>query len=168
MGKISRAYASLFRLVTCQRVRPTNNAAKRGLWEIVTHGKIRGAMRSEDTMTRACQPVHMHDRMEAARFELFHHGSNVRLGWTILLEMADFAAQRTKSVPDHLNRCRWFLSVENRRRHKGQGSEKLVSRTGTYPTVHRSGDMLHHGRRRRQQKDPPDHCPVLPCCRNTR
>ena len=51
MGKIGRAYASLFRFVTDPRVPPTNNAAERGLREIVVHRKIRGAIRSEDTMT---------------------------------------------------------------------------------------------------------------------
>ena len=52
----------------------------------------------------AWQPVHMHDHTGAARLELFRHGSSVRPGWAILLETADFAAQRAKSVLGHLNR----------------------------------------------------------------
>ena len=44
MRKIGRAYASLFRFVADTRVPPTNNAAERGLREIVVHRKIRGAI----------------------------------------------------------------------------------------------------------------------------
>ena len=40
MGKIGRAYAGLFRFVTDPRVPPTNDAAERGLREIVVHRKL--------------------------------------------------------------------------------------------------------------------------------
>ena len=42
VGRIGRAHANLFRLATGQRIPPTNNAAERGLQEIVVRGKIRG------------------------------------------------------------------------------------------------------------------------------
>ena len=50
MTKLGNAYGDLFRFVTDPRVPSTNNAAERGLREIVVHRKIRGAIRSEDTM----------------------------------------------------------------------------------------------------------------------
>ena len=50
MGKINNAGSDLFRFVLNPNIPPTNNAAERGLREIVIHRKIRGSIRSEDTM----------------------------------------------------------------------------------------------------------------------
>ena len=49
-GKLGRAIADLPEFVLDPRIPPTNNAAERGLREIVTHRKIRGTMRSEAIM----------------------------------------------------------------------------------------------------------------------
>ena len=51
MGKISNAGSDLFRFVLNPKIPPTNNAAERGLREIVVHRKIRGSIRAEETMT---------------------------------------------------------------------------------------------------------------------
>ena len=48
--KLGNAYEDLFRFILDPRIPPTNNAAERGLREIVVHRKIRGSIRSEDTM----------------------------------------------------------------------------------------------------------------------
>ena len=48
--KLGNAYEDLFRFILDPRIPPTNNAAERGLREIVIHRKIRGSIRSEDTM----------------------------------------------------------------------------------------------------------------------
>ena len=51
MVKIGNAGADLFRFVLDPKIPPTNNAAERGLREIVVHRKIRGSIRAEETMT---------------------------------------------------------------------------------------------------------------------
>ncbi len=51
MVKISNAGSDLFRFVLNPKIPPTNNAAERGLREIVVHRKIRGSIRAEETMT---------------------------------------------------------------------------------------------------------------------
>ena len=51
MGKISNAGGDLFRFVLNPKIPPTNNAAERGLREIVVHRKVRGGIRAEGTMT---------------------------------------------------------------------------------------------------------------------
>ena len=48
--KLGNAYEDLFRFILDPRIPPTNNAAERGLREIVVHRKIRDSIRSEDTM----------------------------------------------------------------------------------------------------------------------
>ena len=49
-GKLNRASGDLFQFVLDPRIPPTNNAAERGLREIVVHRKIRGSIRSRETM----------------------------------------------------------------------------------------------------------------------
>ena len=49
--KLRNALPDLFRFVLNPRIPPTNNAAERGLREIVIHRKIRGQMKSDDTPT---------------------------------------------------------------------------------------------------------------------
>ena len=49
--RLSNARPNLFHFVTDPRIPPTNNAAERGLREIVVHRKIRGSIRAESTMT---------------------------------------------------------------------------------------------------------------------
>ena len=49
-GRPGRAPPSLFRFVPDPSMPPTNNAAERGLREMVVHGKIRGGTRAERTM----------------------------------------------------------------------------------------------------------------------
>ena len=49
--KLSNARPNLFHFVTDPRIPPTNNAAERGLREIVVHRKVRGSIRAETTMT---------------------------------------------------------------------------------------------------------------------
>ena len=51
IGKINNAGSDLFRFVLNPNIPPTNNAAERGLREIVVHRKVRGGIRAEDTMT---------------------------------------------------------------------------------------------------------------------
>ncbi len=48
--KLGNAYEDLFRFVLDPRIPSTNNAAERGLREIVVHRKIRGSIRSKNTM----------------------------------------------------------------------------------------------------------------------
>ena len=48
---LSRARPDLFHFVTDPRLPSTNNAAERGLREIVVHRKVRGSIRAEATMT---------------------------------------------------------------------------------------------------------------------
>ncbi len=48
--KIARAKKDLFRFVLDPNIPSTNNAAERGLREIVVHRKIRGCIRSNKTM----------------------------------------------------------------------------------------------------------------------
>ena len=48
--KLGNAYGDLFRFILDPQIPPTNNAAERGLREIVIHRKIRGSIRSEDTV----------------------------------------------------------------------------------------------------------------------
>ena len=50
MTKLGNAYGDLFRFVLDPRIPSTNNAAERGLREIVVHRKIRGSIRSKNTM----------------------------------------------------------------------------------------------------------------------
>ena len=50
MGKLDRASGDLFQFVLDPRIPPTNNMAERGLREIVVHRKIRGSIRSLETM----------------------------------------------------------------------------------------------------------------------
>ena len=50
MTKLGNAYEDLFRFVLDPRIPSTNNAAERGLREIVVHRKIRGSIRSKNTM----------------------------------------------------------------------------------------------------------------------
>ncbi len=50
MGKLGRALPDLFRFVLDPSIPPTNNAAERGLREIVVHRKMRGGIRAEGTM----------------------------------------------------------------------------------------------------------------------
>ena len=50
MGKLDRAAGDLFQFVLDRRIPPTNNAAERGLREIMVHRKIRGSIRSRETM----------------------------------------------------------------------------------------------------------------------
>ena len=50
MTKLGNAYEDLFRFVLDPRIPSTNNAAERGLREIVVHRKIRGSIRSKGTM----------------------------------------------------------------------------------------------------------------------
>ena len=47
--KLKNALPDLFRFVLNPRIPPTNNAAERGLREIIVHRKIRGQMKSDDT-----------------------------------------------------------------------------------------------------------------------
>ena len=49
-AKLGNAYHDLFRFILDPCIPPTNNAAERGLREIIVHRKIRGSIRSEDTM----------------------------------------------------------------------------------------------------------------------
>ena len=49
--RLSNARPNLFHFVTNPRLPSTNNAAERGLREIVVHRKVRGSIRAEDTMT---------------------------------------------------------------------------------------------------------------------
>lgn len=49
-GKLGRAADALFEFVLDPRISATNNAAERGLREIVVHRKIRGTLRSEGSM----------------------------------------------------------------------------------------------------------------------
>ena len=51
MGKLGNAGSDLFRFVLNPNIQPTNNAAERGLREIVVHRKIRGGIRAKETMT---------------------------------------------------------------------------------------------------------------------
>ena len=51
MIKLRNAGSDLFRFVLDPTIPPTNNAAERGLREIVVHRKIRGSIRAEETMT---------------------------------------------------------------------------------------------------------------------
>ena len=51
MVKLRNAGSDLFRFVLDPKIPPTNNAAERGLREIVVHRKIRGSIRAEETMT---------------------------------------------------------------------------------------------------------------------
>ena len=48
---LSNAGGDLFRFVLDPKIPPTNNAAERGLREIVMHRKIRGGIRAKETMT---------------------------------------------------------------------------------------------------------------------
>ena len=50
MTKISNALPNLFRFVTDPSIPATNNAAERGLRELVVHRKVRGSIQSEKTM----------------------------------------------------------------------------------------------------------------------
>ena len=50
MTKLGNAYEDMFRFVLDPRIPSTNNAAERGLREIVVHRKIRGSIRSKNTM----------------------------------------------------------------------------------------------------------------------
>ena len=50
MTKLSNALPNLFRFVTDPSIPATNNAAERGLRELVVHRKVRGSIRSEKTM----------------------------------------------------------------------------------------------------------------------
>ena len=50
MTKISNAGMDLFRFVVNSDIPSTNNAAERMLREIVVHRKIRGSIRSDETM----------------------------------------------------------------------------------------------------------------------
>ena len=50
LGKLGRAAPGLLEFVADPRIPPTNNAAERGLREIVIHRKIRGTLRSEAGM----------------------------------------------------------------------------------------------------------------------
>lgn len=49
MKKLGRALPELFLFVLDPRIPPTNNAAERGLRELVVHRKVRGGLRSDDT-----------------------------------------------------------------------------------------------------------------------
>ena len=51
MRKVGNTGSDLFRFVLDPRIPPTNNAAERGLREIVVHRKIRGGIRAKETMT---------------------------------------------------------------------------------------------------------------------
>ena len=51
MTKLKNAGANLFRCVLDPAIPATNNAAERALREVVVHRKIRGCIRTEDTMT---------------------------------------------------------------------------------------------------------------------
>ena len=50
MTKLANALPGLFRFVTDPSIPATNNAAERGLRELVVHRKVRGSIRSEKTM----------------------------------------------------------------------------------------------------------------------
>ena len=50
LTKLEGAADDLFAFVLDPRVQPTNNAAERGLREIVVHRKIRGSLRAEESM----------------------------------------------------------------------------------------------------------------------
>ena len=50
LGKLEGAADDLFAFVLDPRIQPTNNAAERGLREIVIHRKIRGSLRAEESM----------------------------------------------------------------------------------------------------------------------
>ena len=50
MEKIGRALPDMFRFVLDPRIAPDNNAAERKLREPVVHRKVRGGIRSADTM----------------------------------------------------------------------------------------------------------------------
>ena len=50
MTKLANALPNLFRFVTDPSIPATNNAAERGLRELVVHRKVRGSIRSEKTM----------------------------------------------------------------------------------------------------------------------
>ena len=49
LTKLKNVLPDLFRFVLDPRIPPTNNAAERGLREIVVHRKIRGRMKLDDT-----------------------------------------------------------------------------------------------------------------------
>ena len=49
-AKLGNAYDDLFRFILDPHIPPTNNAAERGLREIIVHRKIRSSIRSEDIM----------------------------------------------------------------------------------------------------------------------
>ena len=51
IGRINNAGSDLFRFALNPNIPPTNNAAERGLREIVVHRKVRGGIRAEETMT---------------------------------------------------------------------------------------------------------------------
>ena len=50
MTKLANALPNMFRFVTDPSIPATNNAAERGLRELVVHRKVRGSIRSEKTM----------------------------------------------------------------------------------------------------------------------
>lgn len=50
MEKIERALPDMFRFVLDPRIPPDNNPAERHLREITVHRKVRGSIRSEETM----------------------------------------------------------------------------------------------------------------------
>ena len=51
MIKIKNARNNLFQFVLDPEIPSTNNAAERGLREIVVHRKVRGGIRAKETMT---------------------------------------------------------------------------------------------------------------------
>ncbi|MCE2499092.1 MAG: transposase [Nitrosopumilaceae archaeon] len=50
MEKLGRALPDMFRFVLDPRIAQDNNAAERQLRELVVHRKVRGSIRSADTM----------------------------------------------------------------------------------------------------------------------
>ena len=65
MAKLERALPDLFVFVLDPRIPPTNNAAERGLREVVVHRKMCGALRSEKTTHQMGRHLYVPCDMEA-------------------------------------------------------------------------------------------------------
>ena len=68
----------MFTFLTDPRIPPTNNGGERGLREPIVHRKVRGAIRSEETMGVDVQHIHLcHDDEEPGREKCsgIHHGA---------------------------------------------------------------------------------------------
>ena len=79
MIKLRNAGSDLFRFVLDPTIPPTNNAAERGLREIVVHRKIRGSIRAEETMTWMAKFLFMRNDMEEQKVGLPGRDCKIRL-----------------------------------------------------------------------------------------